>query len=85
MANKPDNEKREETERRIDLAVAFLQEAIAARMSAGTWGKVTIVAVVEAGFVKEVVLDDNTVIRDLPKDRAAKKPTERLTAPARSA
>lgn len=67
-------EKREETERKLDIAITFLQEVIASRMAAGTWGKVSIIATVEAGYIKEVSLDDHTVVRDIPTAKL-KKPT----------
>lgn len=63
---KSNEEKRAETERKLEIAVTFLQEVIASRMAAGTWGKVTIVAIVEGGYIKEVALDDHTVVRDIP-------------------
>lgn len=65
-------EKREETERKLDIAITFLQEVIASRMAAGTWGKVSIIATVEGGYIKEVALDDHTVVRDIPAAKLKK-------------
>ena len=61
--------KRAETERKVELAKEFLERAISQRMAAGSWGKVTVIAIVEAGFCKEVQLDDCTVVRDLPLEK----------------
>ena len=71
---KSNEDKRAETERKLEIAVTFLQEVIASRMSAGTWGKVTICATVEGGYIKEIALDDHTVVRDIPTAKL-KNPT----------
>jgi hypothetical protein len=75
---KSDKERREDTERKLDIATTFLAEAIEARLRAGTWGKITVVAIVEGGFVKEVILSDDTIVRDIPK-AIPKSTTVRLT------
>ncbi len=61
-----ESDKLGETERKLELALGFLSQAITERLSAKTWGRITVVAIIEAGFIKEVQLEDSTIIRDLP-------------------
>lgn len=80
MANNRDNRiKAKETERKVEIASEFLIQAVTRRMKSGSWGRIEIIAVIEAGFVKEVQLDDRTVVRDLPEEKINQQSLPPLT------
>lgn len=66
-----EHDRLQETKRKMELALAYLQEAIMNRAHAKTWGRISVIAVVEGGYIKEIHLDDNTVVRDLPTEKIA--------------
>lgn len=67
-----DREHAEETLRKSAMAEAYFRERVRGHLKTGTWGTVTISAVMEAGYCKEVRLDDSAVVRKLDAERGQK-------------
>lgn len=59
------DEKRRDTERKMEMAIEFIREAVVNRIGAGTWGRIVVSAIVENGFIKEIQLEDHTTIREV--------------------
>lgn len=56
-----------ETTRKVEMACQWIEENSLARMQGNSWGEVVVRLRWEAGSLKEVRLQEETVVRDLDR------------------